>query len=75
MESLTSRESEVLALIGEGKTNAEIATELFIGEGSCYRDPRTWTHIEAASAYGDGGDPGGPVAGVHIEQPPKGCIS
>ncbi|SDI75215.1 response regulator transcription factor [Alteribacillus bidgolensis] len=30
-ETLTSRELEVLALIGEGKTNQEIADELYIG--------------------------------------------
>ncbi len=31
---LSSREREVLALIGQGKTNAEIAAELFVGEGT-----------------------------------------
>jgi NarL family two-component system response regulator LiaR len=30
-EDLTTREMEVLILIGEGKTNQEIADELFIG--------------------------------------------
>jgi DNA-binding NarL/FixJ family response regulator len=34
IDALSSREREVLALIGEGKTNAEIAAELFVGEGT-----------------------------------------
>jgi DNA-binding NarL/FixJ family response regulator len=32
--ALTSREIEVLALIGRGKTNGEIAAELFVSEGT-----------------------------------------
>jgi DNA-binding NarL/FixJ family response regulator len=34
LDSLTSREREVLIRIGQGKTNAEIAAELFVGEGT-----------------------------------------
>jgi DNA-binding NarL/FixJ family response regulator len=32
--TLTGREQEVLTLIGQGKTNAEIAAALFVGEGT-----------------------------------------
>ena len=34
LDTLTSRELEVLALIGLGKTNGEIAAELFVSEGT-----------------------------------------
>jgi len=34
VESLTSRELEVLVRIGQGKTNAEIAAEFVVGEGT-----------------------------------------
>lgn len=34
LDTLSGREREVLALIGQGKTNAEIAAGLFLGEGT-----------------------------------------
>jgi len=34
LDLLTSREREVLGLIGQGRTNTEIARELFVGEGT-----------------------------------------
>jgi DNA-binding NarL/FixJ family response regulator len=34
LDVLTSREREVLALIGHGRTNAEIARDLMVGEGT-----------------------------------------
>jgi DNA-binding NarL/FixJ family response regulator len=34
LAALTARELEVLALIGSGKTNTEIASALFVGEGT-----------------------------------------
>jgi DNA-binding NarL/FixJ family response regulator len=37
---LTAREREVLALIGDGQTNAEIASELYVGAGTV----KTYVH-------------------------------
>ena len=34
LDVLTAREVEVLALIGQGRTNAEIAGQLYVGEGT-----------------------------------------
>jgi DNA-binding NarL/FixJ family response regulator len=34
LDALTSREREVLVLIGHGRTNGEIASELFVSEGT-----------------------------------------
>ena len=34
LDALTARELEVLVLIGRGRTNGEIATELFVSEGT-----------------------------------------
>jgi DNA-binding NarL/FixJ family response regulator len=76
LHSLTAREREVLALIGQGRTNAEIATELFVSEGTVK------THINhvftklglrdraAAVVYAFDHDLVSPAPGRHVGPPP-----
>ena len=73
LDALTSREREVLALIGRGKTNGEIAAELFVSEGTVKTHiNHVFTKLRLRDRAGRGAvqRPGQRGKGGQREQPP-----